>query len=450
MQFDFDGEHDVDEGWMKEVRDIGRMKGKIVPRFQLRGWTADDMRIFVSSPVEARLLAEQINKHVNKYGFDGIVIECGFPSFFQTFLVELSDLLHQENRVLIVVLPAIMTEEHKKYIKPEVFGNMAKYIDRFSLMTYDYSSHDLNGGPSSPIEWIMDNIEYLTNEENRHQLLIGLNLYATTFLPTRAPEPLVLRTVIEKLQQHKEGDIVDNKGDETLNWDVDSQEAWFIDYDEDDIKLGTIWMPTLRSLKNRIRLAEDYGVGIALWEVGQGLDYFVIFLSMNYGLFFLSPFSPILIISMDLDEYYNIDSILAEQIKIPCIALFDFNELVDLNGDGSAVSSNSRIELPYWLVEPMARVTALVSVELPKTYSMKARNALDANPKSLDFRLLCPYFYKLGIKLLGLVVDEKLPGILYNVFKTRMRDIMNYSQTTLTSTGQEFIQRLDETEKERE
>jgi chitinase domain-containing protein 1 len=71
------------------------------------------------------------------------VIECGYPAFFQSFLAELSGLLHLDERKLIVVLPSIITEEHKQFMKPEIFDAMSKYVDRFSIMTYDYSSHDL-------------------------------------------------------------------------------------------------------------------------------------------------------------------------------------------------------------------------------------------------------------------------------------------------------------------
>lgn len=70
------------------------------------------------------------------------MLECGFPAFFQNFVMELSKLLHKNNKMLIVVLPAVLSEEHKQYIKPEVIDNLADYVDRFSIMTYDYSSHD--------------------------------------------------------------------------------------------------------------------------------------------------------------------------------------------------------------------------------------------------------------------------------------------------------------------
>lgn len=59
--------------------------------------------------------------------------------------------------------------------------------------------------------------------------------------------------------------------------------------------------------------------------------------------------------------------------------------------------------------------SSLISIELPKTFGTRVRNALDASPTSVDFRLLCPYFYLFGVKLLDLVVDEALSKVLKEV-----------------------------------
>jgi chitinase domain-containing protein 1 len=106
-----------------------------------------------------------------------------------------------------------------------------------------------NGGPSAPIEWIMDNVEYLTNENNKHKLLIGLNLYAMSYLQTRSPEPLVMKTIIEKLQQSQDSVdelTLDGPKDQSLVWESDSLEGWFMDVDEYGIKQGKVWVPNLR------------------------------------------------------------------------------------------------------------------------------------------------------------------------------------------------------------
>ncbi|KAI9491322.1 glycoside hydrolase superfamily [Zychaea mexicana] len=255
------GEHDVDENWIKEVRDGGG--AKIVPRFQFRNWEFQDYQSFVSNAEEeASKVVDIIMNQVRKYGFDGIVLECGYPTFFPVFVQQLSTALHASGKQFIIVLPPLRSEEQKKYLNADIFASLARVIDRFSIMTYDYSSHIPSGGPSAPIDWIIDNIEQLTNDENRHQLLVGLNMYAIVYHETSMPQPLVLKDVIEKFEDWIEED-------EPFDWDREAEEHHVKDMDG-----STIWLPTLRSIRNRVHLAEDYGVGLALWEVGQGLDYF--------------------------------------------------------------------------------------------------------------------------------------------------------------------------------
>lgn len=84
-----------------------------------------------------------------------------------------------------------------------------------------------HGGPSAPVDWIMDNIEQLTNDENAHQLLVGINLYAMSYQETRMPEAKILSSLLETLDGKE------------LEWDEESEEHWFEDGDG-----SKVWMPT--------------------------------------------------------------------------------------------------------------------------------------------------------------------------------------------------------------
>ncbi|KAL1930903.1 hypothetical protein VTP01DRAFT_10040 [Rhizomucor pusillus] len=156
---------------------------------------------------------------------------------------------------------------------------------------------------------------------------------------------------------------------------------------------------------------------------------------------------------MQNDEYYDIDEILAEHVRIPVLFLQDIEGSVNLTGDGTEISKHSRVELPFWMAKPLAQFSLpgtndqLVELEIPRTYGNRVRNSLDASPTAVDFRILCPYFYHFGMKLLSLVLDDQLPAIMEKAFKERLKALMNFSQTG-SSSGQDFLQKLDETERE--
>ncbi|KAI8328510.1 glycoside hydrolase superfamily [Chlamydoabsidia padenii] len=271
------GEHDVDRSWMDQVRgksnSVGDMIGQIVPLIQFHGWQLNDYQHFMNDGQDQRQLNEVIIEQVRKHGFDGITLECGYPMPLGVYLKSLADELHRINKKLILVLPPLR-KGFQPMVTAEAYGVLATFVDRFSLMTYDYSSYLSEGGPNAPTDWITDNIDELTNGNNRHQLLVGINLYAMSYLGSRQPQPLIMPQVLDKLSTTRDT-LDDDEGTPiSIEWDEASEEHWFEDWDEDGIMEGVIWMPTIKSLQRRIHLAEDYQVGLSLWEVGQGLDYF--------------------------------------------------------------------------------------------------------------------------------------------------------------------------------
>jgi chitinase domain-containing protein 1 len=78
----------------------------------------------------------------------------------------------------------------------------------------------------------------------------------------KQPEPILGVQLVELLKKSK----FDSRFDEK------SQEHLFLIRDATSQTL--IFYPTLYSISKRIELAEKLGVGLSIWELGQGLDYF--------------------------------------------------------------------------------------------------------------------------------------------------------------------------------
>ncbi|TPX42841.1 hypothetical protein SeMB42_g04967 [Synchytrium endobioticum] len=148
-------------------------------------------------------------------------------------------------------------------------------------------------------------------------------------------------------------------------------------------------------------------------------------------------------------DYYDIEAILADQQRVPCFFSYPVPGYGFLDGNNDAdLPPNTRVELPYWMAETLA-IREWVEIDLPKYYQVKVRNDLKASPTVVNLYQLCPYFYEFGIRIVNLIVDDVLCKVLSETFTHRVQLIMNYTQATILRTDRsDFIQSLDETEKD--
>lgn len=164
-------------------------------------------------------------------------------------------------------------------------------------------------------------------------------------------------------------------------------------------------------------------------------------------------------------SYWDTSSILADAVRIPCHVARDCPGLAHLQGNNEAIGNssantshsdrnedeitkqkalnknnhsvlrkNTRIDVPFWLAELLA-LHAIVDLTVPRPYSARVRNALDAEAKSVQLRNLSAWWYAIGIRLGSLMEAEELLNKLQKTYSSRIRQIYSSGQHLAASSN---------------
>ncbi|XP_003745077.1 chitinase domain-containing protein 1 [Galendromus occidentalis] len=266
--FVISGQHDVDRGWIREVRDTG---AKMLPRVLFEGWSPQQILDVSSSAGRTSSLGKVLTKLAHENDFDGYVFELwsqyNYSGKLANALIKIIRGLYEPLRsselaLILVIPPPLYDDNVQGMFSRSHFEQLRDHVTAFSLMTYDYSSPQ-RPGPNSPIQWVRKCVESLqpTESEYRAKILIGLNFYGYDYTAVGGGA-IVGNQFVEMLQKHK------------------PKIAWNEEFAEHYVQIRgneghhVMFFPTLKAISMRLALATELGCGISIWEVGQGMDYF--------------------------------------------------------------------------------------------------------------------------------------------------------------------------------
>jgi len=260
------GAHDVDKGWMEEVRQKG---GKVVPRILFDKWTGQNFMSLFKQKEKQMELRDLLIKTVVEHKFDGLTVEVwsqlggNARPQISAVLTMLGSALHSSGLLFVLVIPPPLYQgDSLGMFDASDYSRLVGAVDYFSLMTYDYSS-PAKPGPNSPLGWVRRCVETLDPDRtSRSKILLGLNMYGFDYT-SQGGGHVLGRDFVELLK---------TSPGSKFQFDSSSGEH-FIEVKTGDGK-HTVFYPSLHSLQLRLSLAEELGTGLSIWELGQGLDYF--------------------------------------------------------------------------------------------------------------------------------------------------------------------------------
>ncbi|CAG9466992.1 unnamed protein product [Pedinophyceae sp. YPF-701] len=196
--------------------------------------------------------------------------------------------------------------------------DVSAYVDLLSVMTYDHGP----GGPNAPIDWVIKNIARLVPRGKGSEraalaaletprvaadqypptlasggqtrscaadtapgecqerpgaglaahLLVGLNFYGAEYDAAGRGGPILGNDFLERVREACEGE----EAESPLSWSDEFMEHT-VESERGAGRSGggrRAWFPTRASLRARLAAATRVGAGVAVWELGQGLESF--------------------------------------------------------------------------------------------------------------------------------------------------------------------------------
>ncbi|CAM9848663.1 unnamed protein product [Choristocarpus tenellus] len=147
--------------------------------------------------------------------------------------------------------------------------------------------------------------------------------------------------------------------------------------------------------------------------------------------------------------YYDLDTILSEEERVPCIFTLDAvgMGMLDPTTADDDLTKGTKVEFPLWMARYLY-FKAMVDLELPKHYTEKFREQLDAGPGAVNLREKSKYYYEIGGVLAGLLNDRKLQDTLLVVFSgDRFRRLLDCSLNSLNEDITSFTRELPSLER---
>ncbi|GBE79156.1 GINS complex Psf3 component [Sparassis latifolia] len=134
------------------------------------------------------------------------------------------------------------------------------------------------------------------------------------------------------------------------------------------------------------------------------------------------------------DDYYSVESILAENQKVQCTFKVDIPDMGHLDGGNERdIKALSKAQIPMWMAYILI-YSDHADFTIPPPFSSRVRNALKAEPCSVRLASLvgqAGMWYGFGRMIMRLLDDmsaQEISNVLVKTFQARLSEIVDQAQ----------------------
>lgn len=269
------GGHDFDDSYHEKIYDAG---SKNYPRLLFEG-AAWSLSSFRELAYDTKPMIRSIVELCSRHSYQGVVLELWqslvisnamehYPDEMLQMVTELGEGIRKHDLHTVLVLPPYQRAVKQHGVSGESMQKLSVGFSKVIVMTYDYSVPGrTKPGPISPVNWVIGVAKFFVEEcQLGKKVLLGINFYGADFVINShenvKDRHVVGHEVVEMLRQHKpEIQWFDKWGEHGFSYKDSVEHA--------------VFYPTQKSVGMRLGVAREIGCGgVAIWELGQGLDYF--------------------------------------------------------------------------------------------------------------------------------------------------------------------------------
>lgn len=257
-----EGHTDIDLATVRTLQERGFAVTPAIANHHDGAWDFDVVGEILASETATRAHVRALTDLVVDNDFDGLQLD--YENLEEEDAERYADLVRrlaaafdEHRKTLAVAIHGKLGAETDGWGAGHDYAQLGAHAHELHLMAYDLHNSGSSPGPSAPLWWVDEVLDYATSLIPAEKLVLGIGLYGYDWRGNGPAEGLTLQEVEARVQRF-DGDV-----------EFDEQHQTPVFRYEDESDLHQLWFEDARSLEGKLELVDAHDLGgVFFWRMG--------------------------------------------------------------------------------------------------------------------------------------------------------------------------------------